>query len=288
MSDEYSVKKSRRKKKKNRRKKRIVLFVMELLILACLAVGVFVFAKVNAGLRNFQQLDTADENQNMDNVQMNEGVAVDKVMSGYTNILLLGLDHREDESFDYCNSDTMMICSINNDNGEVRLVSVYRDTYLNINPETYDFQKANAAYCWGSAAQCISMINKNLDLNITDYVAVDFKALAVLVDDIGGIDVTLTELEIGLLRELGQIPFLPVARQLGDLTPVYLESGDREQMSLVLQALEKKGLISLDYDKPLPRMETAYAAYPIRGSMALTERGQKVLELMEYQGIQPE
>ena len=200
MSDEYSVKKSRRKKKKNRRKKRIVLFVMELLILACLAVGVFVFAKVNAGLRNFQQLDTADENQNMDNVQMNEGVAVDKVMSGYTNILLLGLDHREDESFDYCNSDTMMICSINNDNGEVRLVSVYRDTYLNINPETYDFQKANAAYCWGSAAQCISMINKNLDLNITDYVAVDFKALAVLVDDIGGIDVTLTELEIGHLN----------------------------------------------------------------------------------------
>ena len=59
-------------------------------------------------------------------------------------------------------------------------------------------------------------------------------------------------------------------------------------MSLVLQALEKKGLISLDYDKTLPRMETAYAAYPIRGSMALTERGQKVLELMEYQGIQPE
>ena len=101
-------------------------------------------------------------------------------------------------------------------------------------------------------------------------------------------ELVLTELEIGLLRELGQIPFLPVARQLGDLTPVYLESGDREQMSLVLLALEKKGLISLDYDKPLPRMETAYAAYPIQGSMALTERGQKVLELMEYQGIQPE
>lgn len=101
-------------------------------------------------------------------------------------------------------------------------------------------------------------------------------------------ELVLTEPEIGLLRELGQIPFLPVARQLGDLTPVYLEAGDREQMSLVLQALEKKGLISLDYDKPLAGMERAYAAYPIRGSMALTERGQKVLELMEYQGIQPE
>jgi len=73
---------------------------------------------------------------------------------------------------------------------------------------------------------------------------------------------------------------------MGDLTPVYLENGDREEMSLLLQCLEKKGLISLDYDKPLGGFDgTAYAAYPIRGSMALTERGQKVLELMEYQGI---
>ena len=73
---------------------------------------------------------------------------------------------------------------------------------------------------------------------------------------------------------------------MGDLTPVYLEGGDREEMSLLLQCLEKKGLISLDYDKPLRQFdESAYAAYPIRGSMALTERGQKVLELMEYQGI---
>ena len=62
-----------------------------------------------------------------------------------------------------------------------------------------------------------------------------------------------------------------------------------EEYSLLLQILEKKNLISLDYDKPLKGFrEDAYAAYPIRGSMALTERGQKVLELMEYQGIQPE
>ena len=100
-------------------------------------------------------------------------------------------------------------------------------------------------------------------------------------------ELVLTEPEIGLLRELGQIPFLPVARQLGDLTPVYLEAGDREQMSLVLQALEKKGLISLDYDKPLAGY-TGYGDYPIKGSMALTQRGQQVLELMEYQGVQAE
>ena len=96
----------------------------------------------------------------------------------------------------------------------------------------------------------------------------------------------LTEGEIEMLRALGQYAFLPVARSMGDLTPVYLEEGDREEMSLLLQCLEKKGLISLDFDKPLRGFdESAYAAYPIRGSMALTERGQKVLELMEYQGL---
>lgn len=102
-------------------------------------------------------------------------------------------------------------------------------------------------------------------------------------------ELVLTGKEIEFLNTLGQYAFLPVARSMGDLTPVYLEDGDREEMSLLLQCLEKKGLISLDYDKPLRQFdESAYAAYPIRGSMALTERGQKVLELMEYQGIYTE
>ena len=99
-------------------------------------------------------------------------------------------------------------------------------------------------------------------------------------------ELVLTQKEIDFLNTLGQVAFLPVARSMGDLMPVYLEEGDREEMSLLLQCLEKKGLISLDYDKPLGGFAgEAYMAYPIRGSMALTERGQKVLELMEYQGI---
>ena len=99
-------------------------------------------------------------------------------------------------------------------------------------------------------------------------------------------ELVLTEREIDFLNILGQYAFLPVARKMGDLTPVYLEEGEPEEMSLLLQCLEKKGLISLDFDAPLRGFDdSAYAAYPIRGSMALTERGQKVLELMEYQGI---
>lgn len=102
-------------------------------------------------------------------------------------------------------------------------------------------------------------------------------------------ELVLTPQEAAFLEKLGQIPFLPVARNMGDLTPVYLEEGDPAENALLLQCLEKKGLISLDYQLPLPGMEQgAYAAYPIRGSMALTQRGQQVLELLEYQGFSGE
>ena len=101
-------------------------------------------------------------------------------------------------------------------------------------------------------------------------------------------ELTLNEGELRLLDALSEIPFLPVARKMGDLTPVYLEDDvySREEYSLILQCLEKKGLISLDYDKPLKNFDdSAYSAYPIRGSMALTERGQTVVEMIQRQGL---
>ena len=92
--------------------------------------------------------------------------------------------------------------------------------------------------------------------------------------------------EIQLLRELGQYSFLPVARKADDMTPIYLESGEKEQMSLVIQCLEKKMLIDISYD-PLPGADmSAYKGYPVHGSMGLTARGQQVLDLLEVQGIQ--
>lgn len=96
---------------------------------------------------------------------------------------------------------------------------------------------------------------------------------------------TLTQLEIDMLLTFSQIPFLPVARKADDMTPVYLEAtGD--DYSLILACLEKKGLIDIDYRTPLSRFDySTYAAYPIHGSMALTARGQQVVEMLELQGI---
>ena len=99
----------------------------------------------------------------------------------------------------------------------------------------------------------------------------------------------LTMGEIEMLETLAQIPFLPVARRADSETPVYLEDDKhtKEEYSLILECLEKKGLISLDFDKPLQGFDDgAYRAYPIRGSMALTARGQSVVELLELQGIE--
>ncbi len=97
-----------------------------------------------------------------------------------------------------------------------------------------------------------------------------------------GRELELTEKEIALMQELAQIPFLPVARTIGEEAPIY-PGREGEEMSLILQCMEKKGLISLDYDQPLRGLD--YGAYPVRGSFALTQRGQQVLELLEYQGI---
>lgn len=102
-------------------------------------------------------------------------------------------------------------------------------------------------------------------------------------------ELSLTPAEIEILQLLAQIPFLPIARRMDDTTPVYLED-DRytpEEYSLYLQLLEKKGLISLDFDQPLKNYDPyRYAAYPIVGSMALTARGQSVIELLDLQGVE--
>lgn len=92
-----------------------------------------------------------------------------------------------------------------------------------------------------------------------------------------------------MLQTLAQIPFLPIARTAAEYTPIYLEEQfyPVEEYALILQVLEKKGLISLDFDRPIKNLDPVkYAAYPIHGSMALTERGQQVIELLEIQGVE--
>ena len=92
--------------------------------------------------------------------------------------------------------------------------------------------------------------------------------------------------EVELLQAFAQCPFQPVARKASEETPIYLESGNEAENALVLACLEKKGLIDIDYHLPLARFDySAYSAYPLHGSMALTLRGQQVLDAIDLQGI---
>ena len=98
----------------------------------------------------------------------------------------------------------------------------------------------------------------------------------------------LNEGEISLLNQLGQTPFLPVARKREDMDPIYLEEGVHRaaEYCLILQCLEKKNLITIDYDAPLRGTpDSAYGNRPVKGSMALTARGQWVLETAQIQGL---
>ena len=105
----------------------------------------------------------------------------------------------------------------------------------------------------------------------------------------GGNALELSEGEILMLKKLSQIPFLPVARKIGDDIPVYLEDAEytQEEYTLILQCLEKRGLIDIDYSAPLKGFDmSAYGAYPIKGSFGLTARGLVAAELLEYLGAE--
>lgn len=179
---------TRRKKKK---KNKIILFIVEIIILAALLVGLYVYSKMN-------QVDSTGEiKQGEVNIELDSETA--EVLKGYTNIALFGIDNRDTGKYDTGNSDCIMIVSINNDTKKVKLLSVYRDTFLNVKEDTYN--KINSAYSYGGAKGAISALNKNLNLDIVDYVSVDFGALVEAIDLLDGIELTLTDQEVQIMND---------------------------------------------------------------------------------------
>lgn len=181
--------------KKQKTKRRIILFAIEILILLLCLLGVFVWQKLN-------QIER-DEEIPTEELKINELTATTKeVLKGYTNIAIFGLDNRSNGTLDTGNSDVIMIASINNDTNEVKLVSVYRDTYLDTGDGT--FRKANAAYNRGGPKMAVAMLNASLDLDIKDYVSVDFRAVSEAVDLLGGVEITIEPEEVELLNSYTQ------------------------------------------------------------------------------------
>ena len=163
----------------------LILFISILIVIISAFVTLNIMLNKKLDKINYVTLPKED-------VYVDEQIADD--LTEYRNIALLGIDARED-TFDVGNrSDCIMIISINESTGDVKIASVYRDTYLDINGHGLD--KVNHAYSFGGPALSISTLNKNLDLDITEFVAINFDTVRAAVDSVGGVSVTLDSQEI--------------------------------------------------------------------------------------------
>ena len=162
---------------------RIVIALI--LILAILVGATFFYVK--GKLDKIQKVDLTDEDLGISK-------EVSETLTGYRNIAIFGVDSRSDDYGKGNRSDCIIIASINNDTGEIKLISVYRDTYVNI--DGYGLDKITHAYSYGEAPLAIKTLNKNLDLNIEEFVTVNFNSVAEAVDELGGVELEITADEV--------------------------------------------------------------------------------------------
>ncbi|MDE5831365.1 MAG: LCP family protein [Clostridia bacterium] len=237
-----------KKKKKSKVKRVIFTFFIVFLMAFAMAFGVAVGYAYNM-LTEIEQ----DESFNKNEIEINEGVKT----TGYRNILLYGVDARNQKnSYDGSLSDVIMIVSINQDTKKVRIASVYRDTYLQ-NPKNKTFDKITHAFGEGGPSLSMSIINTNLDLDITDYVAVNFNVVVDAVDAVGGVTIDITSEEAGYINQY--------------IDEVNKTTGHKSKH------ITKGGTYTLDGVQA-----TAYSRirYTAGGDWKRTERQRKVLDLV--------
>lgn len=187
--------------KKGKQRVKIIIFIVEILIIVAMLLVVWkVFETTDKSegphVVSIEESDIIINSEVKENLENKESTADDMKMKGYWNIALFGVDAiKTEQLYKGSRSDSMMIASINLDTGEIKLVSLYRDTYLNKGNDKYG--KCNGAYAANGAKQAMSMMNLNLDLAITDFVTVGYKAVKECVDGLGGvwIDIDSAELE---------------------------------------------------------------------------------------------
>ena len=262
-------------KENKKSRKGLKIFGIILLILVLIIAGMLggAYWYVNDKLGKIQQVEIKEEDLDIDE-------QVEENLTGYRNIAIFGVDSRSSSLGKGNRSDCIMIASINNATKEVKLASVYRDTYMQI--EGYGLDKVTHAYSYGEAPLALSTLNTNLDLNIKEFVTVNFDAVAEAVDLLGGVDINVEENEINYLNmyqnETSKVTGKKIVKvtnsglqTLNGVQAVsygrirYTEGGDykrTERMRDVLTAMLKKlqtksiGEINSLLDKILPKVYT--------------------------------
>lgn len=269
-----------------RRKRRKILLIVEIILLVLLLGVLFFWLKF--GMINFRDIGDIKTNKLTKETQ--------KTLSGYTNFMVYGVDNRAFGSTTYGNTDVQILVSINNDTKKIRMASIYRDTFLNTDPQgTSEYKKSNAAYARGGEKESLEMVNGNLDLDLDKFVTFDFAAVTDVIDDVGGVQVDVSESEYEALNST-RWPTIPeVARLSGkEATPVtkpglqtlngvqacaycrIRHTSDnkddygraerqRKVMSLVIDKVKKASLTQLNsiIDDVLPKVSTNFSATEI-------------------------
>lgn len=256
------------KKKKARRRKRTIFLLVELIVFVVLVGVGYVMTKY--GKIQLNMFDDKD-------IQFNQGV----VQTGYTTIALFGGDSREGQLEAGTHADTMILASIDNTTKEIKLISVYRDL---ITSQDEEMRKANSAYFLGGPKAAINMLNRNFDLNIEDYVTVDFKAMADAVDLLGGIELDVSQeeaeeinrhivgsgqavgkpaklMEAGL-QTLDGVQALTYARIRKNVGGDYARTGrQREVIQKLAEKAKQTDLLTLNkiIDKVFPQISTSFS-----------------------------
>jgi len=205
-------KKWRSYEKRKKKKHPVRSFLLALLVVIVALSGALLIY-----MRSLLQTVDSVDLENALESSISPQVRQDRTMAGYQNIALFGVDSREQDLLSGDNrSDTIMICSVNKKTGETRLVSVYRDTLLNIGGG--DYRKCNAAYAYGGPQQAVAMLNSNLDLNITDFVTIGFEGLAETIDALGGIDLEITEEEMEYMNSYMDDMYYEIGKEYEEVT----------------------------------------------------------------------
>lgn len=248
-------------KKKRKKLKAFGIAVLVLVILLVILIG-GTFWFINDKLGKIQQVDLNESD-------LNVSAEVAENLSKFRNIAIFGIDSREDSYSKGNRSDCIIIASMNNDTKEVKLVSVYRDTYVQI--EGHGLDKITHAYSYGGAPLAIKTLNTNFDLNITEFVTVNFEAVKDIIDNIGGISMNITK------EEVSHIPGLTKAgtynltgeQALAYARIRYAEGGDykrtermRDVLTAVLNKVKTFNISQLNQfvDEVLPKVYTNITA----------------------------
>ena len=185
----------------------IILVILILLLLCFSGIAWYVYNKLSKV--NYVELE---------NIEINEGV--EEQLKGYRNIVLFGVDARAN-TYDNSRSDCIIIASINEDTNEVKLTSIYRDTYVYIEGHGYD--KITHAYAYGGPELAINTINKNFDLDITEFVAVNFDAVVDIIDAIDGVNIKIESDELNYINDY----ISAVDSQMGKRTQKVTKTGNQ-------------------------------------------------------------